>query len=91
MITSMIISALLLVLVAAAVLFESIRHASVGYQDEFGFHEGNDPQLGACVPHDAILSVNHSTGASKKSRAKRRKARTETVSVDQGSPLTYQI
>ena len=91
MITPMIISVVLLTLTAAVVLFESIRKASVGYQDEFGFHAGDDPQLGACVPQDAILSAKHSVGASKKSRAKRRKVRTETLSVDQASSLTYQI
>jgi hypothetical protein len=91
MITPMIISAVLLILVLAAVLFESVRHASVGYQDEFGFHQGGDRQMGACGPSDAILTVTHSVSASKKPRAKRRKARTEKISIDQVSSPTYQI
>jgi hypothetical protein len=92
MITPMIISALLLTLIAAAVLYDAIRHASVGYQDEYGFHAGSDAQLGACNPHGAIISVKRSTrSSSKKARAKSRKATTETVSVQQGSSLTYQI
>jgi hypothetical protein len=91
MITPMIISTLLLLLVLAAVFYDSVKHASVGYQDEFGFHQGSDPQLGACIHRDGIIGVNHTSNSSKKSRAKRRKTRAEKISIDQVSSATYQI
>jgi hypothetical protein len=40
MIVLMIISSLLLVLVGLAIVRESIKSAAVGFQDDYGFHEG---------------------------------------------------
>lgn len=64
MITFMIFIALLLALVGLFVVHEAIKNAATGYQDEFGFHEGIDPQheidfgsemIGAPRPKKSIL------------------------------------
>jgi hypothetical protein len=40
----MIISAMLLVLACLFVLNHAIKTAATGYEDEFGFHEGSNPE-----------------------------------------------
>jgi hypothetical protein len=57
MITAMIITALFLALVGLAVLEYAIKHAAHGYEDQYGFHEGLDPQRAmdfAAEQHTAV-------------------------------------
>lgn len=44
MITEMIITASVLALVGLAILGVAVRGAPTAYEDQFGFHEGIDPQ-----------------------------------------------
>jgi hypothetical protein len=44
MMIAMIISVLFVALAGLAVFKYAIKHAASGYEDEYGFHEGLDPQ-----------------------------------------------
>lgn len=77
MITNMIIAALFILLTGLFVLEYAIKNAASGYEDEFGFHEGLDPQramrTGADLPSAivghtvrALSSGNHSKRVSKR-------------------------
>ena len=46
MISPMIISLIAVALVATVSIGYALKTAAVGYEDEFGFHEGLDPQRG---------------------------------------------
>jgi hypothetical protein len=92
MITPMIISALLLLLVGIVVLYESVKHASLGYEDEFGFHAGTDIQRGPCIPTDPIVGLQVTAAPPKKfSRARRKIVRENNVVAEQGSAAPFQL
>jgi hypothetical protein len=59
MITYMTITVLTFALVGLAFLNEAIKTAAVGFEDDFGFHEGNEPQVAfdfATEMHAAVAS-----------------------------------
>jgi hypothetical protein len=92
MITPMIVSALLLLLVGFVVLYESVKHASIGYEDEFGFHTGTDVQRGPCIPTDPIVGLQVTAAPSKKfARAQRKRVLEDNVVAEQGSAAPFQL
>jgi hypothetical protein len=91
MITAMIITALLIALVGLAVLEYAIKHAASGYQDEFGFHEGLDPQ-GAMDFASQMHTVVAVQGASPQKAGKRtrrtlKRPSRKPISQDSAAPF----
>jgi hypothetical protein len=90
MITPMIISTLLLLMVSLVVFYEYVKGAAQGYEDDYGFHEGTDPQS-QCFASEPILatSVKSSVPSKKVSRTRRSKARPATEIIEHGSAAPF--
>jgi hypothetical protein len=83
----MIITILFLALAGLVTLNYFIKNAATGYEDEYGFHEGTDPQN---APDFAtgIHAANVASREPKKGRLTRRiLKRVSKKSVDQGNPI----
>jgi hypothetical protein len=73
MIVAMIITLLLLFLLALFVLEHSVKTASVGYEDEFGFHEGSDPQGAPVFSSETSLETSGNGGRAPKAGSRTRR------------------
>jgi hypothetical protein len=91
MIVYMIITVLALALAGLAVLNHAIKSAVVGYEDEYGFHEGSEPQTAcdyASAMHAAIIEqVSESTRTG--FRARRALKRSAKKSIDNDSAVPH--
>jgi hypothetical protein len=91
MISYMIITAVILMLLGLAVLLRARSTAVTGYEDEFGFHEGIDPQrrlVQASVgPVSAIAQA--AKAGDGRAKAKRPSKRPSRDLVGQGSTAPF--
>lgn len=89
MIALMILALLLVVIAGVVTLKHAVKNAATGYEDEFGFHEGNDPQrVGILVP---ALEGQASLGSKNAVRARRVQKRSANKSQHQGSATPFHV
>jgi hypothetical protein len=89
MISTMIISTVILMLIGLAVLFRAYTHAAEGYEDEYGFHPGSDPE-GKTIRIPTVRAVMaHSAPKAAAVRAKRASTQGKRKMVDQGSTAPF--
>lgn len=89
MITLMIVASLLVIIAGLFTLKHAVKHAATGYEDEFGFHEGADPQLAGSL-HSALETQEKSTARNGTS-ARRMQKRKASKSLHQGSAAPFQV
>jgi len=91
MIAYMIIAAAALALIGLATLYRAFRGATQGYQDEYGFHEGSDPQhplvLGAA--NQVAMAGSASRISQLGARSRRALKRVSKEPVTQGSAVPF--
>jgi hypothetical protein len=84
MIVYMIITLLALALAGLAVLNHAIKSAATGYEDEYGFHEGSEPQSTgdfAAALHAAVVEqVSESPSARFRTRRVLKRATKKCIS-----------
>jgi hypothetical protein len=91
MIINMIIAGLFLLLAGLIVLEAAIKNATNGYQDEFGFHEGLDPQQALTFGADlsSAIAGHMVKTVPTESRARPSPRRSPRNPVEAGSVSTY--
>jgi hypothetical protein len=89
MIALMILALLLVVIAGAVTLKYAVKNAATGYEDEFGFHEGSDPQrVGILMP---ALEGQVAQGSKNVIRARRVQKRSVKKSQHQGSATPFHV
>ena len=89
MISTMIISTVFLILIGLAVLFRAYKHAAEGYEDEFGFHQGTDPEGRTIRIRAARAVMAHRAPKNAAVRVRRVSASDQRKMVEQGSTLPF--
>jgi hypothetical protein len=89
MISSMIISTVFLMLIGLTVLFRAYSHAPEGYEDEYGFHQGSNPQGKRIRIASASAVMARKAQKDISVRVKRMSARTRRQMADQGSTAPF--
>jgi hypothetical protein len=85
----MIISTVFLTLIALTVLFRAYSHAAEGYEDEYGFHQGTDPQGKKIRLASGTAVMARKAQKDVAVRVKRVSGRTRRQMADQGSTAPF--
>lgn len=89
MIVLMIIALLLVIVAGVVTLKHAVKHAVTGYEDEFGFHEGVDPQRAGIL--QSALEGQAALTARKVIRGRRLRKRAIDKSQHQGSATPFHV
>jgi hypothetical protein len=84
---TIIISAVFLILIGLTALYRAYHHASEGYEDEFGFHAGSEPQ-GSGI-RVARAAMAHRAKINGLVRVKRESRRVRHKHVEEGSTAPF--
>jgi hypothetical protein len=89
MIALMIITLLLVIIAGVVTLKHAVKNAATGYEDEFGFHEGADPQRAGIL--QAALEGPAGLTSRKAVRARQVPKRVASKSQHQGSATPFHV